>query len=140
MSESNQVQVKESKSEATPIDSLYQCIVDMLETSTVDTYNYFNYVKKSLKYNFKSTALILFYIADERGLNKPEWIVPVIQYIAEEKNIYTSKRISFYKGLTRLNDLKNIFFYDENISVAKKVKNEIINKIGGFDESYQWKI
>ena len=128
MSESNQVQVKESKNEATPIDSLYQCIVDMLKTSTVDTYNYFNYVKKSLKYNFKSTALILFYIADERGLNKPEWIVPVIQYIAEEKNIYTSKRISFYKGLTRLNRWKlavSFLNYKTNLQLRSVIFNSI---------------
>lgn len=124
MQESNQVKdYKQSH-----VENLYQCLKTMVDKNMIDTYHYFNYVEKSLKDNFKSTALILFYVADEKGLNKPEWVAPIVQCIAEAKYIHSNQRISFYKGLTRLNRWKlavSFLNYKTNLPLRTSIFNSI---------------
>lgn len=110
------------------VESLYFCLKSMVEKNMIDTYHYFNHVEKSLKENFKSTAIILYYIADEKGLNKPEWVAPIIQYIAEAKHVHSNQRISFYKGLTKLNRWKlavSFLDYKTNLLLRTAIFNSI---------------
>lgn len=119
---------KETESKPSQVENLYHCLKFMVEKNMIDTYGFFNHIEKSLKENFKSTAIILFYIADEKGLNKPEWVAPVIQHIAEAKHIHSSQRISFYKGLIKLNRWKlavSFLNYKTNLPLRTVIFNSI---------------
>lgn len=110
------------------VHNLHQCVQDMVQNEKFDVEEYTKCIKKSLQYNFKSSALLLFYIADENGLNKPEWVSIAIPIIAETPYISNAFRISFYKGLTKLGRWRlAVSFLDYKTNMA--LRNAIFNSI-----------
>jgi len=111
------------------ISELYQFIVgDIMHADHVDIDEFKRLVSQGLEFNASCAALLLFYLADYRGLNKPEFIASIIPLIATSEFIGTSFRVKFIHGLIKMNrwKLALMFFDQPNNSVMRQ---EILSQV-----------
>lgn len=120
------------------ISNLYNSIKGMWDTNKFDKEKFIELIKNGLTINAADTAAILLYVADSKGLNKQEWVAPIIQIIAESESIGTKFRVRFFKGLTKINCWKlavSFLNYKSNatfrmnifLTISREIKNKNVS-------------